>query len=226
MINKNEVWYNLYNNGVKTRRLSMDNLQLQEVASDLIVSQKMSYEEFLKLEKTYENRYEYIDGYVYPRASTSTYHSFIKREVWKAILMYLMGKDSVCEVFDELRLLHAIKEEDKNKDCIADLAIVCDKDKFMGGKYHGIPTLIVEIVSPGNSSVDFIKKRNAYMELGVEEYWIIDSRIGEVENVVAYKVMPGEEDTIYEREDTINSSVFEGLSVDLKYIYDKVKDLV
>lgn len=204
----------------------MGNLQRQEVANDLVVSQKMPYEEFLKLEERYENRYEYIDGYVYPRASTSTYHSFIKREVWKAILIYLMSKDGECDVFDELRLLHIIKEDDKKKDCIADLAIVCDKDKFMGGKYHGIPTLIVEIVSPGNSSVDFIKKRNAYMELGVEEYWIIDSRIGEVENIVAYKVRPGEEDIICEREDVLKSSVFEGLSLDLKPIYDKVKDLV
>ena len=42
----------------------------------------MPYEEFLQLEEMYENRYEYIDGYVYSRASTGTYHSFIKLEFW------------------------------------------------------------------------------------------------------------------------------------------------
>ena len=38
------------------------------------------------------------------------------------------------------------------------------------------PLLVVEIVSPSSRSFDHVLKRDAYMRLGVPEYWIVDPR--------------------------------------------------
>jgi Uma2 family endonuclease len=38
----------------------------------------------------------------------------------------------------------------------------------------GAPDLIVEILSPGNSSREMRLKRDLYAEVGVSEYWVVD----------------------------------------------------
>ena len=55
-----------------------------------------------------------------------------------------------------------------------DLMIVCDKDKLDGKRCNGAPDFIIEIVSPGNPSDDYIRKLYYYKNAGVREYWIVD----------------------------------------------------
>lgn len=45
-----------------------------------------------------------------------------------------------------------------------------EKDRYMG-----IPTLVVEVLSPSTGSRDMIFKLNSYMLSGVKEYWVVDS---------------------------------------------------
>ena len=55
-----------------------------------------------------------------------------------------------------------------------DISVVCDPDKLTKQGCTGTPDWIIEIVSPNNSSHDYIFKLNLYANAGVREYWIVD----------------------------------------------------
>ena len=57
-----------------------------------------------------------------------------------------------------------------------DLLIICDKNKLDNKRCNGAPDFIIEIVSPGNPSDDYIRKLYYYKKYGVREYWIVDPR--------------------------------------------------
>lgn len=42
------------------------------------------------------------------------------------------------------------------------------------GHFHGVPDLVVEILSPGNKNHDLVKKKDLYERFGIKEYWIVD----------------------------------------------------
>lgn len=57
-----------------------------------------------------------------------------------------------------------------------DIMIICDQKKLDGKRCNGTPDFIIEIVSPGNASDDYIRKLYYYKNYGVREYWIVDPK--------------------------------------------------
>lgn len=39
---------------------------------------------------------------------------------------------------------------------------------------HGIPDMLIEILSPSNADHDLFRKKNLYEKFGIPEYWIIN----------------------------------------------------
>ena len=79
--------------------------------------------------------------------------------------------------------------------------------------------LIVEVVSPSNSSHDYITKLDLYAKSGVEEYWIINPMN---KNAICYSFknnMPYKVDG-YHHFETIKSEVFKGLSIGIKELFE------
>jgi Uma2 family endonuclease len=62
-----------------------------------------------------------------------------------------------------------------------DILVICDEEKVDSkGKYHGIPTLAIEVLSPSIKSKDMSTKLELYMKGGVNEFWLVDMEEKEV----------------------------------------------
>lgn len=96
-----------------------------------------------------------------------------------------------------------------------DLMIVCDKDKLDGKRCNGAPDFIIEIVSPGNSADNYIRKLYYYKNAGVREYWIVDPR----RKIVTVNYFEGDVLNIqYSFESTIKVNIYEDLYINFSEI--------
>jgi Uma2 family endonuclease len=58
-----------------------------------------------------------------------------------------------------------------------DIIVVLKKNEKIinkRGHIHGVPDLLVEILSEGNEEHDLVRKKKLYERFGVKEYWVID----------------------------------------------------
>ncbi len=61
-----------------------------------------------------------------------------------------------------------------------DLIVVLNKNNsIIKDHIHGVPDILIEILSPGNNKHDTVRKKNLYERFGVKEYWIIDPQTNE-----------------------------------------------
>lgn len=135
----------------------------------------VTYEEFLELVEASEQRFELIDGIVYNLASPSYAHQNAVHEIHGAFYNWFKGKKCVplTSPFD----VTFLKEE--NNICVVqpDIIVICDKENINSKNlYKGIPTLVVEVLSPSTRSKDMLKKLDLYKQCGVKEYWIVDTK--------------------------------------------------
>lgn len=107
-------------------------------------------------------------------ASPSQLHQAILTELLVSIRNYLRQKNSKCHVFPAP---FDVKLSNKPLTVVQpDLMVVCDKNKLDGKRCNGAPDFIIEIVSPGSQTDDYIRKLYYYKNAGVREYWIVDPR--------------------------------------------------
>lgn len=179
---------------------------------------KITYKEFLEIDKNSSEYLEYIDGQVFNQASPSITHQRISRKLSTKLDLYFQGKK--CEPFTapiDIKLKN--ENEEHSQKVIPDLVVICDKEGLNNNFYLGVPTLVIEIVSPSNSHHDYIRKLNLYERFGVKEYWIVDPRFKSIQiNFLSnegYYEITG----IYKGNEEAKSNLFENLSVNLKDIF-------
>lgn len=119
-------------------------------------------------------RVEVFDGIAYDMASPSQIHQMLSMELSNILYNYVKNKKGACQVFSAP---FDVKLSDKPLTIVQpDIMVICDKDKLDGMRCNGAPDFIIEIVSPGNPSDDYIRKLYYYKNAGVREYWIVDPR--------------------------------------------------
>lgn len=121
-----------------------------------------------------DKRVEVFEGIVYDMASPSRIHQALITDLITIFHTYIQKKKGDCEVFPAP--FDVILSKEPLTIVQPDIMIVCDKDKLDEQWCNGAPDFIIEIVSPNNSSDDYIKKAYYYENYGVREYWIVDPK--------------------------------------------------
>ncbi|NLW47546.1 MAG: type II toxin-antitoxin system Phd/YefM family antitoxin [Firmicutes bacterium] len=181
-------------------------------------NQRMTVEEFRKLSDSSENRYELIDGEVFQLASPSYEH----QRVLVAILsrFHQWSQEKRCKPVTAPFDVTLFKDERENI-VQPDIVVVCDPEKVNDrGRYQGIPTLVVEVLSESTQNKDMLKKLNLYMAGGIGEYWIVNPWNREV---YIYSFASGEIQNyrVYKGSETAGSEVLENLCISLEQVFSK-----
>ena len=192
--------------------------------------QLLSYQDFMDLTEKSDNRYELIDGVVYQLASPAFSHQRILGSLYIEFWRYFQEKPA-CGPFlapFDIELIRRLQvglrkpTEDDINVVQPDLIVLCDYVKDINAKdrYKGIPTLVVEILSPSNRTNDRVRKLGLYMESGIAECWHVDPKNRTV-SVYSFVDNAISDESIYKLGDEVSarSIHFEGLTVPLKILF-------
>lgn len=116
---------------------------------------------------------ELIDNTIYMSPSPVSKHQVILNKINVQVYNHLEKNNTGIVYMSPLD----VYLDEKSNAVQPDLSVVLfegnanvDEDGYI----HGAPDLIVEVLSPGNSKYDLVKKKELYERFGVKEYWIVD----------------------------------------------------
>ena len=158
-------------------------------------------------------RAELIDGQIYYQAAPSRVHQAVLMEFSATIRDYIRSKKGTCKVYPTPFAVNLSSDNEKTI-VEPDISVICDPNKLTDNGCSGAPDWIIEIVSPGNSSHDFIYKLNLYAKSGVREYWIVDPRN---HNILVYYLEQKDFGVkAYTFRDTIKVNIYDDFLIDFK----------
>ncbi|MEY8519242.1 Uma2 family endonuclease [Lachnospiraceae bacterium 29-84] len=154
-------------------------------------------------------RAELIDGKIYYMAPPSRTHQRILLSLSRKIADYIESQNGECEV--NIAPFAVFLNKDDINYIEPDISIVCDSSKLDDKGCHGAPDWVIEIVSPGNRSMDYFTKLFKYRTADVREYWIVDPA---KEMVTVYRF---EKETMeeYSFGEDVPVGIFEGFSINI-----------
>ncbi len=184
-----------------------------------------SYKDYLSWH--IEQAIEIIKGKIFPMAAPNTKHQTISWQL--TLIIGNIFRNNQCRAFAapyDVRLFDKKKSGEANKEIYTviqpDLCIICDLEKIDEKGCLGAPDLIIEILSPGNSSKEMKIKKNLYEENKVKEYWIVDPYH---ETVVLYYLQAGytySSPVIFSSDDIVSSPTFPELVIDLSKLFEQI----
>jgi Uma2 family endonuclease len=154
---------------------------------------------------------------LYNPASPSYAHQEAVSELLARFRQWFRGKPCVplASPFDV-----TLKKAEDNI-CVVqpDILVICDRENIdASGKYHGVPALAVEVLSPSTSRKDLTAKLELYITCGVKEYWVVDPKN---RTVTVYAIGQGDlaDMAVFSKDDEARSAAFDGLSVPLGELF-------
>lgn len=196
---------------------------LNEESKGYRPTRKISYEEYMELVESSDQRYELIDGEVYLLVSPGFSHQVVVNEISVRFYNYFKGKPcrSLTAPLDVRLFGFATKFEEDPNVVQPDIVVICDLEKVgEDNKYWGIPALIVEVLSPSTKGKDMATKLQLYMKSGVQEYWVADPVQKTIIRYSFSEERDIEETRTFTIAETISSAAFEGLEIPLKEIFN------
>ena len=147
-------------------------------------------EEYLALERTAEERSEYLDGVIYAMAGESEEHGDISVNLTMIIATQLKGKDCRARLKDtKVRSgpIPSLRNATKGLYSYPDSVIVCEEPQFKDQYFDVLlnPRVVIEILSKSTESFDRGFKFESYRRLPTfQEYVLISQKKPLVERFV------------------------------------------
>ncbi|MCE6988234.1 Uma2 family endonuclease [Dyadobacter sp. CY323] len=146
-----------------------------DTLDQLDLNKQYTYADYLKWQ--FKERLELISGYIYRMSpAPSRRHQAIVWNLNGLIWSYL--KNRPCQAYSapfDVRL--PIRDKKSNQEITTvlqpNICIICDTSKLDDQGCLGAPDLVIEVLSPGNSSKEMKQKYDVYEESGVKEYWVV-----------------------------------------------------
>lgn len=110
---------------------------------------------------------ELIGGKIVVMAPTSINHTFVSGNIYCIFRDYLEGKSCV-PILGGAKVF--LTDEDR---FVPDFMVVCDQSKIEESGVHGVPDLVVEVLSHSTAKNDKVHKKDVYGRCGVREYWLV-----------------------------------------------------
>ncbi len=82
---------------------------------------------------------------------------------------------------------------------------------------EGIPDLIVEVLSPSNSYIDRVTKREIYAAHGIPELWLVDPQSKQLE---IYLPQPAQAIKIFKEDEIVTAETLPALSFTLSSVFE------
>jgi Uma2 family endonuclease len=137
----------------------------------------LGYEDYAALPDD-GRRYEILDGELSVTPAPGSAHQIILARLFRVIDSYVEARGLGLSLFAPLDVILA-----DSSIVQPDLVYLANDrmDRVRPRGIEGAPTLLVEVLSPGTSAVDRVRKYELYARYGVLFYWLVDPHVRVVE---------------------------------------------
>lgn len=141
-----------------------------------VSASKLSLQEFLDLPES-GDRYELVDGELVPKMTPTTPHSRVQKRLLRLIDDWC-DSTGIGEVNPSWAV--ALKRRGVDWSPVPDLTYISFErvppDWDGEGVCPGIPELVIEIISPGQTFGFWTQKATDYLLAGVDRVWVVDTQ--------------------------------------------------
>lgn len=170
--------------------------------------------EFEEIQKKFDGKAEFDNGYIFLSSNTSIRHNEIKSNILANLVLFLKSRN--CKAYDEqIEVIFRNNEEVyKYK---PDVFVMCDDATKSGESFTSSPKIIFEVISKSTARHDYITKLAVYQKFGVIEYNIVEQN----GHIIQYVLEDGNYfiKNTFKDNDTYISSFFPELKINLKDIF-------
>ena len=172
-------------------------------------------------------RWELIDGRPFLMSpAPSPDHQRIAFSLARQIANFLEETKAACEALispiDVYLPDEGEKVEDSETVLQPDVVVVCDPEQITRRGIVGPPKWVIEVLSPSTSKRDQGDKRAVYERHGVAEYWLIHPQDRVVQIYRLGKDGGYGKSEVSDTAGSLDSQLFEGLTVDWDEVFAKV----
>ena len=173
-----------------------------------------SEDDFEEIQKKFDGKAEYGNGYIILSSNTSIKHNKIISMLNFKLMTFL--DKSKCDVYTEsIEVIFRNNEEvHKYK---PDVFVICEDNIRQGESFISPPKIIFEVISKSTASHDYITKLDVYQRFGVLEYNLVEQE----GYIVQYSLIDNQYKitNVFKEADNYISTVFPEITINLKDIF-------